>query len=318
MSTATPVLITGDEQLLIDRAVHTALVRARKVDPEVERREASAVGLSLADFAELVAPSLFAEPRVVVIRGAHEAAKELATEIISYIADPVDGVTLVIQHGGGARNKALVDACLKVGSQPIQCSKISRPDERATFVRAEIKAAGGTTTSDAALALVEAIGSDLRELASAASQLVADTGGLVDDAAVRRYYKGRADVTGFAVSDKVIVGDIPGGLEALRWALSVGLAHVLIADALADAVRSIAKVAGAGRGNTYQLASQLGMPSWKVERAQGQSRGWTPAGLANAVAVTARLNGEVKGGAADPDYALEKAIMDIGRARRMK
>ena len=31
----------------------------------------------------------------------------------------------------------------------------------------------------------------------------------------------------------------------------------------------------------------------------------------------ADLNAEVKGQAADPDYALERAVLDIGRARRM-
>jgi DNA polymerase-3 subunit delta len=34
--------------------------------------------------------------------------------------------------------------------------------------------------------------------------------------------------------------------------------------------------------------------------------------------VAARLNAEVKGVAADPDYAIEKAILDIGRARRLR
>lgn len=317
---AVVVLVTGDEPLLVDRAIAATVARARKRDPEVEKREAPAAGLSPTEFADLVAPSLFAEPRVVIIRGAQDSTKDLAAELINYLADPVEGVTLVVQHGGGARNKPLADACIKAGARPIQCSKLVKSAERGQFVRSEIKSAGGTTSPEAVAALVDAIGSDLRELASAANQLVADTGGMVDESAVRRYYKGKADVSGFNIADKVIVGDIPGGLEALRWALSVGLAHVLIADALADSVRTVAKVAGAGRGagNHYALASQLGMPPWKVERAQGQIRGWTPAGLAKAVGVTARLNGQVKGEAADPDYALEKAIMDIGRARRMK
>ena len=64
------VLITGDEPLLVDRAVHRTTAAARRIDPEVERREAPAAGLSPGEFADLVAPSLFAEPRVVVVRGA--------------------------------------------------------------------------------------------------------------------------------------------------------------------------------------------------------------------------------------------------------
>jgi DNA polymerase-3 subunit delta len=270
-------------------------------------------------FSDLVAPSLFAEPRVVIVRNAHEADKELAASIVSYVSDPVEGVTLVIQHAGGARNKALTDACVRAGAKPVQCSKISKPAERIEFVRMEIRSAGGTTTPEAVAALVDAVGADLRELASAVSQLAADTGGLIDETAVRRYYKGRADVSGFSIADKVIAGDIAGALEAARWADQIGVPLVLVADALADGVRTVAKVSGSGRtGSSYQLASQLGMPPWKIDRAQNQARHWSPVGLARAVAVTARLNGEVKGLAADPDYAIEKAIMDLGRARRMR
>lgn len=315
------IVISGDEELLVERAISRTLAAARRAEPEVEKREAPVAGLGPAEFSDLVSPSLFAEPRLVVIRSAHEATKDVANALVGYLSDPVEGVTVVLQHGGGARNKALVDAYTKAGARLIQCSKITRPSERVDFVRAEVKAAGGTITADAALALVDAVGSDLRELASSASQLAADTGGLIDETAVGRYYKGRADVTGFSVADKVIVGDIAGGLETFRWALGVGVAHVLIADALADAVRTVAKVAGSGggggRGNNYALASQLGMPPWKVDKAMNQARHWTPAGLAAAVGITARLNGDVKGGAADPEYAVEKAIMDIGRARRL-
>lgn len=317
---ATPpplILLRGDEALLVDRGVQRVVAAARKSDPETERREAAAAGLGVGEFADLVAPSLFAEPRVVVVRGAHEAAKDLAAALLRYAGDPVDGVTLVVQHAGGARNKPLADGLAKAGAAVVDCSKITRAAERMDFVRAEIRSAGGTATPDAVAALVDAVGNDLRELASAAGQLVADTGGMVDESAVRRYHRGRAEVSGFAVSDLVVAGNVPGALEALRWALDIGVAEVVIADALADGVRTVAKVAGAGGGNQYQLASQLGMPPWKIERARAPARGWSAAGLARAMAVVADLNADVKGQAADPDYALERAVMDIGRARRI-
>jgi DNA polymerase-3 subunit delta len=112
-----------------------------------------------------------------------------------------------------------------------------------------------------------------------------------------------------------MVGDTAGALEALRWALSVGVDPVPIADALADGVRTVARVSGGGRGNAYQLASSLGMPPWKVERAQRYARGWTPRGLASAMQVAAAVNGEVKGGADDRVFALERAVMAIAEAR---
>lgn len=312
------VLVTGDEQLLVDRAIARATAAARRGDPGAERRDGTAGGLTAAEFSDLVAPSLFAEPRVVVIRGAQEASKELATALIGYATDPVEGVWLVVQHAGGARNKAIGEALRKAGATVVTCNKITRLNERIDFVRAEIRRAGGNTSPAAVTALVEAVGSDLRELASAADQLVADTGGTVDEKAVRRYHRGRAEVTGFTVSDATMSGDLAGALESLRWALGVGVAPVLIADALADGVRTVAKVTGATGGNSYAIASVLGMPPWKVDRARGMARGWSTDGLAGGMAIVAELNAAVKGVAVDFEYALEKAVIDLVAARKRR
>jgi DNA polymerase-3 subunit delta len=46
-----------------------------------------------------------------------------------------------------------------------------------------------------------------------------------------------------------------------------------------------------------------------------QARGWTEAGLRQALGVVAALNADVKGAAADPAFALEMAIRRIGEAR---
>src|SRR6478736_8577671 len=89
-------LVTGDEPLLVDRAIARAVAAARRIDPGAERRDGAGAGLTAGEFSDLVAPSLFAEPRVVVIRGAHESSRELAAALASYCQDPVDGVWLVL------------------------------------------------------------------------------------------------------------------------------------------------------------------------------------------------------------------------------
>lgn len=312
------VLLTGDEQLLVDRAISRATAAARRIEAGAERRDGVAAGLTVGEFSDLVAPSLFAEPRVVVIRGAHEAGKDLAAALIGYTKDPVEGVWLVVQHAGGARNKAIGEALTKAGATVVTCNKITRLNERMDFVRAEVRRAGGTTNPAAVTALVEAVGSDLRELAAAADQLVADTGGTVDEQAVRRYHRGRAEVTGFTVSDATMSGDLAGALESLRWALGVGVAPVLVADALADGVRTVARVSGAKGGNSYAIASALGMPPWKVDRARGMARGWSTDGLVGGMAIVAELNAAVKGAAVDVEYALERAVMDLVAARKRR
>jgi DNA polymerase III subunit delta len=250
-----------------------------------------------------------------VLQAAHEVGKDMAAAIVEQAVDPAEGIVLVVLHSGGARNKAMADALRKGGAAVTTCDRISRYEERADFVRAEVRRAGGKIAPDAVGVLIEAVGSELRELASATGQLVSDTGGTIDEKAVRRYHRGRAESSGFAVADKVVAGDRAGALEALRWAQVLGVPSVLIADALADAVRTLAKVGSAGRGDPNRLAGTLGMPPWKIRKAQQQVRSWRPEGLAEAFAAAAEVNADVKGASADADYALERAVLRIVAAR---
>jgi DNA polymerase III subunit delta len=309
------VLVLGEEELLVSRAVDEVVADVRAADREAEVRDQEAGLLSGGEVATLLSPSLFASARVLVVRRGQDARKDLITTLLSYAAAPDPDATVVVTHAGGPKGRALADGLRQAGARVIPAGKITRHRERVDFVRAEVRRAGGRCPDDAAEALLAAIGNDLRELAAACAQLVADTGGGIDAATVARYYRGRAEVSGFTVADAVMVGDIAGALEALRWALHRGVNPVPIADAIADGVRTVARVASAGRGRPHQLAGSLGMPPWKVERAQRQARGWTPEGLVNAMRAAAEVNAAVKGGADDSGYALERAIVAVSRAR---
>lgn len=307
-------LVLGDEEFLVERAVGDVLAAARAADPAAELRRAAVTDLTPAELIELLSPSLFAEGRVVVLGGAQDAGKEIAEAVLGHARDPGDGIVLVVQHSGGGRSKAAKDlpgALRKAGAEVTECVKITKQSDRESFVRSEVRRARGKIDGAAVAALLETVGSDLRELSSAASQLVADAGGSVDEPAVRRYHTGRAEVTGFAVAEKAVNGDRAGAMEALRWAMQLGVPHVLVADALADAVRTVARVAAVGRADPFRLASELGMPPWKVKKALAQARGWNQDGIAEAMQVVAGVNADVKGAAADFDYALERAVLRI-------
>jgi len=311
-------VVLGDEELLVERAVRDTLAAARRVDPAVDLTRLKAADLTAPYLLEMISSTLFSEGRVVVLEAAQSVSEEIGKAILDYAKAPSDGVVLVVLHsnsGGTKAGKALPAALRKAGAQITECAKITKPAEREAFVKAEIRRAGGKIDAAAVTALIDAVGSDLRELAMAASQLVADTGGTVTEEAVRRYHRGKAEVNGFAVAGKVVSGDRAAALESLPGALQIGVPHVLIADAIADAVRTIARVSAAGRGNPYSMAGELGMPPWKIRRAQSQARGWSREALAESMAIVARLNADVKGAAADPEYALERAALEIAAAR---
>ncbi|HEY1174740.1 MAG TPA: DNA polymerase III subunit delta [Phytomonospora sp.] len=317
MTSTPPIrLVLGEEDLLVARAIAEISGAVRAADPDTDVREWDAGSATVGEFVSGVSPALFGGGTVVVLRNAQNAKKDLSAAVLKYAAGPVDGVYLVVAHAGEVKGKAFADALRKAGADVVSAAKLKRPADRAAFVREEFRRLGARCGADAADALLTAIGNDLRELAAACHQLVADTGGSISVDVINRYYRGRAEVTGFAVADAAVVGDVPGALEALRWAMSVGMDAVPIADALATGVRNVARVAGAGRGSAFQLASTLGMPAWRVERAQAQTRGWTPEGLALAMDAAAEVNAAVKGGSDDRGYALERAIFAIAAARK--
>ncbi|MEH3143080.1 MAG: DNA polymerase III subunit delta [Mycobacterium kyogaense] len=305
-------LILGDEELLVERAVAAVLAHARAsagtTDVPVDRLRAGEVSVS--EIAELLSPSLFADERVVVLDAAAEAGKDAVALIEEAAADLPEGTLLVVVHSGGGRAKALADRLKKLGAEVHPCARITKAAERVDFVRKEFRALRTKVSDDTVTVLIDAIGSDLRELASACSQLVADTAGVVDAAAVRRYHSGKAEVKGFDIADKAVVGDVAGAAEALRWAMMAGEPHVVLADALAEAVHTIARVAPLS-GDPYRLAGELGMPPWRVQKAQKQARRWSRDSVAEALRVVAALNADVKGAAADADYALESAVRSV-------
>ncbi|SCE85729.1 DNA polymerase III, delta subunit [Micromonospora viridifaciens] len=310
------LLVLGDEELLATRAVTEAVAQARNVDPGVDVRDYQAGSLTVGEIDEMLSPSLFGGRRVLVLRSGQDARKDLVAALLAYAKHPDPDVQLVVLHLGGAKGKAFADGLRAAGATVVPAAKLKGDRERVAFVRDEIRRSGGKCTPDAAEVLVAAVGNDLRQLAAACAQLVADTDGQIGADTVARYYQGRAEVSGFTVADATMVGDVPAALEALRWALHIGVDPVPIADALADGVRTVARVAAAGRGNAFQLASTLGMPKWKVERAQRQGRGWTPEGLVEAMRAAAECNAAVKGGADDRAYALERAVFSVVAARQ--
>lgn len=310
-------LAVGQEELLLERAVQRVVAAARAVDADTDVRELTASELAPGTLAELTSPSLFAERKVVVVRAAQDLSAQSVKDVKAYLAAPAEEIILVLVHAGGAKGKGLLDAARKAGAREVACPRVTRPADRRAFVRDEFRAAGRSATPAACEALVEAVGSDLRELASACAQLCADVEGAIDEAVVARYYTGRAEASGFAVADHAVEGRAAEALETLRWSLATGVAPVLIVSALAQGVRAIGKLASAPGGmRPGDLARELGMPPWKVDRVRQQTRRWSPDGLARAVRAVAEADAAVKGGGVDPAYALERAVVTVAQSTR--
>ena len=311
------VLIQGAEGLLADRAISKILA----TNPAATITTLIADEIEVGAITDSLAPSLFGDARIVVIKEIQDLVADCSDEIIEYLSDPDESLNLVLWHKGGVKGKALVDKVKKAGAEIISAEAIKKDSDKAEFVRGEFKNLGRKISTEAVQALIDSLGSDLRELGGACSQLASDVqdGKLIDEDDVAAYQRGRIETTGYDVADAVLDGKTALALISLRNAINTGTDPVLIVSAIAASIRTMAKVSGASRGlKSYDLASQLGLPPWQIDKARRQLSGWSENALARSVITLAQADADIKGAAADPAYALERAIITISTARGSK
>ena len=141
-----------------------ASAAGRTDDVPVNRMRAGEVSTS--ELAELLSPSLFADERVVVLEAAGEAGKDAVALIAAAAADLPAGHRAGRralrrwpgQGAGGSAARRSVPKCIRARG-------ITKASERADFVRTEFRALKVKVDDDTVTALLDAVGSDIRELA---------------------------------------------------------------------------------------------------------------------------------------------------------
>jgi DNA polymerase-3 subunit delta len=300
-------LILGSESALADRALNK--LNAQLKEEKCEVTTLFAADTIVGDIADALAPSLFSERRALIIRDLQDLPEDNRDEITRYL----ESTTVIFVHKGGVKGKALLDAIKKVKPEVIACDPLKKEAEKEEFVKTLFLDLGRKASAGAVAALVGALGNDLRELQGAVGQIAADApSGLIDEAMVDKYHQGRVETTGFDVADATLDGNLSAALISLRSALETGTDPVMITSAIASSLRSLAKVSGANRNQkSFELAGQLGMAPWQIDKARRQLARWSPTQIADAVGAIAQADAEVKGAASDPIYALEKAVTRI-------
>lgn len=313
----TTTLVHGSESLLAERATAAILARARAERPDVQVNELDASSASPADFLEATGGSLFASHSVVVIHDLGSADDGLGARLVEFAATPSETVCVVAEHTGGTKGRGLLTRLRKAGVARIAAEPL-KAWELTDFVAGEAREQGMSIDGRAAQGLVEAVGKDLRALTGAVGQLASDWRGerLTVDV-VNRYFAGRVDVTGYAVSADALAGRPGQALEKLRWALSCGVHPAAVTAAFAADLRALGLYLGAQgeRLRDNQMAEICGVGPWKVKTLRAQARGWQPGGVARALVAVAAADAAVKGAATDPHFALEQLLLAVDRAR---
>lgn len=306
------MLVSGPEELLGARAVSLIIgaVRDRDAEADVQRIDASTYSKGLLRSAS--SPSLFGGTAVVVVEAAAAMNDDFLADALAYTATPDPDAVVVVRHNGGNRGKRLLDAMRAGGVPEYGCPAITRDADLVDFVAAEFSRAGRQAHAAAVRALVDAVGSDVSQLAAACGQLVRDVDSAIDERIVAKYYGTRVNATGFAVADAAIAGDKARALTLVRHALETGVDPVPLVAALAVKLRTLAKV-GASRGRGLDPTRDLGIAPWQADKARKELRRWDADRLALAIEAVAAADHAVKGGGRAPSFAVERAVRHIAQ-----
>lgn len=306
------VLVSGPEGILAERALFQTLDELRVSAPELEVIRLYAAAYEPGELVLHTSPSLFGGAKCVVVHDLDEAGDDLQTDLLAALAGPPEpDLTLVVLHKSGPRGKKVLDTMRGSGARVIDVPAIKSDRDKSDFAAHEFRRAHRKATAEAVHALVEAVGRDVRELAAACQQLVDDTTGVIDEEVVLTYHGGKVEATGFRVADAAMAGDTAEAMRLLRHAIAVGVDPVPLVAVLAQQVRLLIRVGAAGRGRSGDVARELGIAPWQVDKARRTLGGWTAEALAACVGALAAADAEVKGGGRDPVYAVERAVLTV-------
>ena len=305
------VLISGPENYSVGEAIRGIKKKIRDKHSHFEIAEIDASEYVSGHLINLASPSLFAEPRLIIITNCDHCTDAFIEDGKTYLADPAADTTVVIHHSGSSvRGKALIEA-IKASemASEILCPKITKDSERVAFVKQFFSDSGRAISDGAVRALTQAFSQDIPELAAAANQLLADSSETITEEIVDRYYGGRVEVDAFKIIDAALNGRAGDALFMLRHAFASGLDLVLMVAGFNSRIRSMAKVYANPRAN----AASLGLSDWVASQARGSLAGWDDDGLGRVIQALADSDAAAKGAERDPQYRLEQLIALIAR-----
>jgi DNA polymerase-3 subunit delta len=236
--------------------------------------------------------------------------------LAEYAEDPSATTVLVLVAAKVDKRTRLYKAVARKG----QVAEYAAPKraEYPSLVQSMFKSRGSEVSRDAALALIESAGPDLRRLSTEADKIIAyvGPGGTVDRQQIVDVVASTAPVPIWALADALSARDLGACIRVARTLQangesphrlqSTGVRHIrglLAAKAL--------KRRGAPMG---AMMSQLKMPDWKVRNALRDAERFETDELISALGSAARSEAEMKTSPVAPGLVLERWMATVCRA----
>lgn len=226
----------------------------------------------------LATPSLFGEPRALLVSEARSLPKEALQELATYLEAPDPDATLIVCCTIAERGKLPVGLQKLVeGRGEIRKVEVTRRELEPWLV-ARAKEEGFELAMPGARALVEALGPDPGQLVAAVQQLqAAFPGQRVGTAEVARQFRGLGEQKTWDLCDRAFGRDLPGAIRSLRAIEEGGDDAIMVLGGISARLRDLLKVRSLPeRMPPAQVAKEAGLRfEWQARRYQQQARNFS-------------------------------------------
>ena len=265
----------GEDDFLLREA---ALARFGEVRPgEVDAGEWQGGELQ-----DLATPSLFGEPRALLISDARSLTKDATAELATYLDAPDPEAQLVICCRVADRGKvpAALDKLVKPVGNVVHV-EIKRKDLEPWLTR-RADTLGLDLSVPAARALVEILGEEPGQLVAALAQLEsAFPAQRITPALVARQFRGLGEQKVWDLCDRAFSRDLPGAIRSWRSIEEVGDDPLKVLGGVSSRLRDLIRVRSLpDRMPPAELAKRAGLRfDWQARRYQQQARNFSMAQL---------------------------------------
>jgi len=300
------VLLWGEDPFLLREA-------AMEILGDLRAREVDASQWEGGELSDLETPSLFGEPRALLVTDARSLPASAIGELKTYAAAPDPDAPLVLLARVGERAKApatLVKVVEPVGR--VVEVKVQRKDLAGWLLR-RAKGKHLELAPDGASALVETLGEAPAALEQALDQLAsAFAGTRITAEVVGRQFRGLGEQHVWDLCDKAFARDLPAAMRSLRTLLEGGGEGLPILGGISARLRDLMRVRSLPeRTPPAEVARAAGLRfEWQARRYREQARRFTLEELAEVHDRVVWADRALKSGATD-DVVLPIVIAAI-------
>jgi DNA polymerase-3 subunit delta len=266
-------LLWGDDPFLLREAALAALGNLE------HPAEADAQAWQGGELQDLATPSLFGEPRGLLVTCLRAPSKEVLGELATYLAAPDPAAALVITCEVGER-AAKAPAALTKLIEPFGEVRKVAVDRKGleAWLLDRAKASQIDLAGPAARALVDTLGEDPGQLAAALDQLAdAFPGQSITKEQVAKQFRGIGEQKVWDLCDRAFSKDLPGAIRSLRSLEEGRDEPLMLLGGIAGRLRDLIKVREQPDGlSPRDLAAAAGLRfDWQARRYRDQVRNFS-------------------------------------------